>query len=118
EIEQGDAGRDRAAATAGRLWALRDRWRREFPGGDDRAAGLLPALAGGGGAPPAAGGPPRSPGGWAAGRRSGDRPWLPIQEGDGNRAWRQGGDCERPAAERLGWTADAAADPAGGPPPG
>jgi hypothetical protein len=45
EIEQGDAGRDRAAATAGRLWALRDRWRREFPGGDDRAAALLPALA-------------------------------------------------------------------------
>jgi Butirosin biosynthesis protein H, N-terminal/Domain of unknown function (DUF4872) len=45
EVERGDAGRDQAAATAGRLWALRDRWRREFPGGDDRAEALLPALA-------------------------------------------------------------------------
>jgi len=30
----GDAGRPRAAAVASQLWAARDRWRSEFPGGD------------------------------------------------------------------------------------
>jgi hypothetical protein len=45
EVERGDAGRDRAAASAARLWALRDRWRPEFPGGDDRVGALLAGLA-------------------------------------------------------------------------
>jgi hypothetical protein len=45
EVERGDAGRPAAAATAARLWALRDRWRPEFPGGDQQAEALLPALA-------------------------------------------------------------------------
>jgi hypothetical protein len=45
EVKRGDAGRDRAAATAARLWALRDRWRPEFPGEDDRVAALLADLA-------------------------------------------------------------------------
>jgi hypothetical protein len=45
QIERGDAGRPAAADTAARLWALRDRWRLEFPGGDQRAEALLPALA-------------------------------------------------------------------------
>jgi hypothetical protein len=44
-VKRGDAGRDRAAATAARLWALRDRWRPEFPGEDDRVAALLADLA-------------------------------------------------------------------------
>jgi hypothetical protein len=45
EVERGDAGRDRAAATAGRLWALRDRWRPAFPGDGDRVEALLAKLA-------------------------------------------------------------------------
>ena len=45
QVERGDAGRPAAADTAARLWALRDRWRPEFPGGDQRADALLPALA-------------------------------------------------------------------------
>jgi hypothetical protein len=45
QVERGDAGRPAAADTAARLWALRDRWRLEFPGGDRRAEALLPALA-------------------------------------------------------------------------
>jgi hypothetical protein len=45
QVEQGDAGRDQAAASAARLWALRDRWRPEFPGDDDRVAALLARLA-------------------------------------------------------------------------
>jgi hypothetical protein len=45
EVGRGDAGRDQAAATAARLWALRDRWRPEFPGDDDRVAALLAKLA-------------------------------------------------------------------------
>jgi hypothetical protein len=45
QVERGDAGREEAAATAGRLWALRDRWRSEFPGGAAGVDGLLPALA-------------------------------------------------------------------------
>jgi Butirosin biosynthesis protein H, N-terminal/Domain of unknown function (DUF4872) len=45
QVERGDAGRPAAADTAARLWALRDRWRPEFPGGDRRAEALLPALA-------------------------------------------------------------------------
>jgi hypothetical protein len=45
EVGRGDAGRPAAADTAARLWALRDRWRPEFPGGDQRAEALLPALA-------------------------------------------------------------------------
>ena len=44
-VERGDAGRPAAAGTAARLWALRDRWRPELPGGDQRAEALLPALA-------------------------------------------------------------------------
>jgi len=45
EVERGDTGRDQAAGTAARLWALRDRWRPEFPGDDDRIADLLAKLA-------------------------------------------------------------------------
>jgi hypothetical protein len=45
QVGRGDAGRDQAAATAARLWALRDRWRPEFPGDDDRVAALLAKLA-------------------------------------------------------------------------
>ena len=45
QVEQGDAGRDQASATAASLWALRDRWRPEFPGDDDRVAALLAKLA-------------------------------------------------------------------------
>ena len=35
----------RAAAVASRLWAARDRWRSEFPGGDADADALLAELA-------------------------------------------------------------------------
>jgi len=41
----GDAGRPRAAAVASQLWAARDRWRSEFPGGDADADALLAELA-------------------------------------------------------------------------
>jgi hypothetical protein len=45
QVERGDAGRDQAAATAASLWALRDRWRPEFPADDNRVAALLAELA-------------------------------------------------------------------------
>jgi Butirosin biosynthesis protein H, N-terminal/Domain of unknown function (DUF4872) len=45
QVERGDAGRAAAAATAARLWALRDRWRPEFPGDDEQVEGLLAGLA-------------------------------------------------------------------------
>ena len=44
QVERGDAGREQAAATAARLWALRDRWRPRFPG-DDGVDALLAGLA-------------------------------------------------------------------------
>jgi hypothetical protein len=44
QVEAGDAGQEEAAATAARLWALRDRWRHQFPGDTDVEA-LLAALA-------------------------------------------------------------------------
>jgi hypothetical protein len=44
QVEAGDAAQEEAAATAARLWALRDRWRRRFPGDTD-VEGLLAALA-------------------------------------------------------------------------
>ena len=46
QVEGGDAAREAAATTAAALWALRDRWRPEFPGDDAEAAALLDALAG------------------------------------------------------------------------
>jgi hypothetical protein len=45
EVERGDAGRRDAAATAARLWALRDRWRPRFPGDDADVEALLAGLA-------------------------------------------------------------------------
>jgi hypothetical protein len=45
QVEQGDAARPEAAGTAARLWALRDRWRPEFPGDDEDVEGLLAGLA-------------------------------------------------------------------------
>jgi hypothetical protein len=45
EVEQGDAGRRDVAATAARLWALRDRWRPRFPGDDADVEALLADLA-------------------------------------------------------------------------
>ena len=45
QVEQGDAGREQAAATAARLWALRDRWRPRFPGDDDEVDALVAGLA-------------------------------------------------------------------------
>ncbi len=45
QVERGDAGRAEAAATAAALWALRDRWRPEFPGGDQEVEALLADLA-------------------------------------------------------------------------
>jgi hypothetical protein len=45
QVERGDAGREEAAATAARLWALRDRWHGEFPGDDADVDELLAALA-------------------------------------------------------------------------
>ncbi|HEU4900304.1 MAG TPA: BtrH N-terminal domain-containing protein [Actinomycetota bacterium] len=45
QVERGDAAQAEAAATAADLWALRERWRTEFPGGDADAEALLPALA-------------------------------------------------------------------------
>jgi hypothetical protein len=44
EVEQGDAGRRDVAATAARLWALRDRWRPRFPGDDADVEALLADL--------------------------------------------------------------------------
>jgi hypothetical protein len=44
-LARGDAGRPQAASVAGRLWAARDRWRSEFPGGDADADALLAELA-------------------------------------------------------------------------
>jgi hypothetical protein len=45
QVEQGDAARQAAAGTAARLWALRDRWRPEFPGDDEDVDALLAGLA-------------------------------------------------------------------------
>jgi Butirosin biosynthesis protein H, N-terminal/Domain of unknown function (DUF4872) len=45
QVERGDAGRRDAAATAARLWALRDRWRPRFPGDDADVEALLTDLA-------------------------------------------------------------------------
>jgi hypothetical protein len=45
QVERGDAGRRDAAATAARLWALRDRWRPRFPGDDADVETLLAGLA-------------------------------------------------------------------------
>ena len=45
QVERGDAGREQAAATAARLWALRDRWRPRFPGDDDEVDALVAGLA-------------------------------------------------------------------------
>jgi hypothetical protein len=45
QVEQGDAARQAAAGTAARLWALRDRWRPEFPGDDRDVDALLAGLA-------------------------------------------------------------------------
>jgi hypothetical protein len=45
EVERGDAGQQAAAATAASLWALRDRWRPEFPGDDQDVESLLTTLA-------------------------------------------------------------------------
>jgi hypothetical protein len=44
-VERGDAAKAEAADTAAALWALRDRWRLQFPGGDREVEALLPALA-------------------------------------------------------------------------
>ncbi|HSK37735.1 MAG TPA: DUF4872 domain-containing protein, partial [Actinomycetota bacterium] len=45
QVEGGDAVRRKAAGTAASLWALRDRWRHEFPGDDADADALLRSLA-------------------------------------------------------------------------
>jgi hypothetical protein len=45
QVERGDAGREQAAAAAARLWALRDRWRHEFPGDEADVEELLAGLA-------------------------------------------------------------------------
>jgi hypothetical protein len=45
QVERGDPGQPAAAAAAGRLWELQDRWQREFPGGGEAADALLPRLA-------------------------------------------------------------------------
>jgi Domain of unknown function (DUF4872)/Butirosin biosynthesis protein H, N-terminal len=44
-LARGDAGRRQAASAAGRLWAARDCWGAEFPGGDGDADALLAGLA-------------------------------------------------------------------------
>jgi Butirosin biosynthesis protein H, N-terminal/Domain of unknown function (DUF4872) len=44
QVEAGDAAQEEVAATAARLWDLRDRWRHQFPGDTDADA-LLAALA-------------------------------------------------------------------------
>jgi hypothetical protein len=45
QVEGGDAAQQAAAATAADLWALRDRWRPEFPGDDQDVETLLSTLA-------------------------------------------------------------------------
>jgi hypothetical protein len=45
QVERGDAAQQTAAATAADLWALRDRWRQEFPGDDQDVETLLTTLA-------------------------------------------------------------------------
>jgi Butirosin biosynthesis protein H, N-terminal/Domain of unknown function (DUF4872) len=45
QVEAGDAARREAAGTAASLWALRDRWRPEFPGDDADVDDLLRSLA-------------------------------------------------------------------------
>jgi hypothetical protein len=45
QVEGGDAARREAAGTAASLWALRDRWRQEFPGDDADVDVLLRSLA-------------------------------------------------------------------------
>ncbi len=45
QVEQGDTARAEAAATAAALWVLRDRWRPDFPGGDQEVEALLADLA-------------------------------------------------------------------------
>jgi hypothetical protein len=45
QVERGDAAQRAAAATAADLWALRDRWRQEFPGDDQDVETLLTTLA-------------------------------------------------------------------------
>ena len=45
QVERGDPAQQEAAATATRLWALRDRWRPEFPGDDREVEALLADLA-------------------------------------------------------------------------
>jgi hypothetical protein len=45
QVEQGDAAGQAASGTAARLWALRDRWRPEFPGDDEDVDALLAGLA-------------------------------------------------------------------------
>ena len=45
QVERGDAAQQAAAATAADLWALRDRWRQEFPGDDQDVETLLTTLA-------------------------------------------------------------------------
>jgi len=44
-VERGDAAKAEAAAAAAALWALRDRWRPQFPGGDAEVEALLAGLA-------------------------------------------------------------------------
>jgi hypothetical protein len=45
QVERGDAAQAEAAATAAALWALRDRWRPQFPGDAADVDGLLRDLA-------------------------------------------------------------------------
>ncbi|HJW58308.1 MAG TPA: BtrH N-terminal domain-containing protein [Actinomycetota bacterium] len=45
QVEGGDAAQQAAAATAASLWALRDRWRPEFPNDDQDVETLLTTLA-------------------------------------------------------------------------
>ncbi|HJW36559.1 MAG TPA: BtrH N-terminal domain-containing protein [Actinomycetes bacterium] len=45
QVERGDAGQQTAAATAASLWALRDRWRPQFPADDQDVETLLTTLA-------------------------------------------------------------------------
>jgi hypothetical protein len=45
QVERGDAAQAEAAATAVALWALRDRWRSQFPGDDADVDALLRDLA-------------------------------------------------------------------------
>jgi hypothetical protein len=45
QVERGDAAQAEAAATAAALWALRDRWRPQFPGDDADVDALLSTMA-------------------------------------------------------------------------